>query len=141
MHYLDTSVLVSALTAEKFAGRMRQWLADHEDFFISPWVHTEFASTLSRKHRAGELDEKGRAVAQSGFEQLQKRSIDTLPVESKHFASAAVLCEADAGLRSSDALHLAVARDNGLTLVSRDARFVAAARLTGHDAVNPDEAA
>lgn len=139
MHYLDTSVLISALTTESSATDVRRWLASHEDFFISPWVQTEFASTLSRKSRAGELDDQGRAVARSGFAQLTRDSLATVPVESRHFTLAGELCDADAGLRSSDALHLAVARENGLTLVSRDVRFVAATRSVGHDAINPDE--
>ncbi|MFI5427971.1 type II toxin-antitoxin system VapC family toxin [Aeromicrobium sp. UC242_57] len=141
MHYLDTSVLISALTTEQSATQVRQWLATHHDFFISPWVQTEFASSLSLKRRAGDIDDRGRAVARTGFERLQKDSLATLPIEPKHFASAEALCHADAGLRSSEALHLAVARDNGLTMVSRDARFVAATRSIGLRAVNPDEAA
>lgn len=141
MHYLDTSVLVSALTTERAAPKVREWLASHEEFFISPWVQTEFASTLSRKWRAGELDEKGRAVAKAGFERLALESLVIVQIESKHFAAAGELCETESGLRSSDALHLAIAREKGLTLVSRDARFVAATRSVGHDAINPDEAA
>lgn len=140
MHYLDTSVLVSALTTERSAMQVRRWLSSHQDLFISPWVQTEFASSLSRKRRAGDIDDKGRTVARIGLERLQKESLGTVSIESKHFASAEALCHADAGLRSSDALHLAVARDNGLTMVSRDARFVAATRSIGLQAVNPDEA-
>lgn len=141
MHYLDTSVLVSALTTEQAALRVRRWLASHHDLHISPWVQTEFASALSRKWRAGELDDQGRTVAKAGLQQLIRESLITVPVESRHFAAASELCEADADLRSSDALHLAVAREKGLTVVSRDTRFVAATRSSGHEAINPDEAA
>ena len=61
MHYADTSVLVTALTDEPDSVLVRRWLVGHHDStFISDWTLTEFAGALSRKKRAGDVDDNAR---------------------------------------------------------------------------------
>ena len=54
MLYVDTSVLVSALTNEDTA-RSQTWLSEQDasELTISDWTATEFASALSIKLRPG----------------------------------------------------------------------------------------
>ena len=55
MLYIDTSVLVAALTNESRTAEMQNWLASQrpEDLMISDWVMTEFSAALSIKVRTG----------------------------------------------------------------------------------------
>jgi predicted nucleic acid-binding protein len=52
MLYLDTSLLVAALTNESETERMQRWLGQQQrdDLAISDWVTTEFSSALSAVH-------------------------------------------------------------------------------------------
>ena len=57
MIYCDTSLIVTAITAEAQTGTAQRWLAEHEmsGLCASLWVETEVASALSQKQRSGLL--------------------------------------------------------------------------------------
>jgi uncharacterized protein len=57
MFYLDTSVLVAAITKESGSPSVRDWLAAREpgELATSAWVATEFHSALGIKVRSGGL--------------------------------------------------------------------------------------
>jgi uncharacterized protein len=75
--YLDTSVLVTALTSESATPRIQDWLEAQEpsSLHISLWVETEFSSALSMKIRKGELTLDMRAVSLSDFEDMKTHSL------------------------------------------------------------------
>jgi predicted nucleic acid-binding protein len=135
MRYLDTSVLVSVLTANEVASeRARAWLdrQDGGDLVISEWVVAEFSAALSIKLRTGALVETQRARALAIFGAMVERSLRVLPIEGAQFRVAARLCDQFAlGLKAGDALHLAVAFDRGATLCSLDRRQIEAAGSLG----------
>ena len=142
MHYVDTSVLVTALTVEPESSIALDWLVAHQQSTcLSDWTLTEFAGALSRKRRAGDIDDRTRNEAHGLIERLSRDSLTLFAVSRAHFREAATVCRADVGLRSGDALHVAVARGHGLTIVSRDQAMVLGARELGLEAILIGEAA
>jgi predicted nucleic acid-binding protein len=127
MVYVDTSVLVAALTDETGTERAETFLAGAEpgELAIDAWVLTEFSSALSMKVRTGQLAPGQRSQVLTGFTRLIAESFDILPIAVATFAAAARIADQHAlGLRAGDALHLAAAIEAGATLVSFDKRLV-----------------
>ena len=127
--YIDTSVLVAALTNEAETDRMQSWLSsqDPDELFISDWVATEFSSALSIKLRSGQINVADRANALALFTRLSAESFQILPITTQQFRAAARFSDQYAlGLRAGDALHLAVCADHGATLCTLDRRIAEA---------------
>lgn len=134
MPYLDTSLLVAALTREKRTTAVQNWLSEQEPerLLISDWVATEFSAALSMKVRRQELGECPRADVMSAFTALMHDTLTVLPVTRDDFRAAAQFANNHAsGLPAGDALHLAVVANRGLQLVSLDRVMVKAAIRMG----------
>ncbi len=134
MLYLDTSLLVAALTNEPRTAEMQEWLAAQppEQLVISDWVITEFSGALSLKVRTGQLGSVHRADALALFTSLAEESFTVLPISRLDFRTAARFADQHAtGLRSGDALHLAVAANHGVQINSLDRGLVQAAEALG----------
>ncbi|MBM3098992.1 type II toxin-antitoxin system VapC family toxin [Gluconobacter cerinus] len=132
--YIDTSVLVAALTNEAETDRMQSWLARQapEDLFISDWVATEFSSALSIKLRTAQITVTDRANALALFTRLSAESFEVLPITPQQFKTAARFSDQyTLGLRAGDALHLAVCADHGATLCTLDRRLAEAGPHVG----------
>jgi hypothetical protein len=73
MLYLDTSILVSALTNEADTAAVQAWLAGQvaRDLTISDWVVTEFSSAMSIKLRSGQLDNSAPTIARRRWRRLR----------------------------------------------------------------------
>jgi len=124
--YLDTSLLVAALTREADTERMQAWLSAQEPemLAISEWVTTEFSSALSIKLRTGQIQASHRADALAMFQRLIAESFTVLPVSGLQFRTAARFADRSTlGLRAGDALHLAICADHGATLCTLDRRL------------------
>ena len=132
--YLDTSLLVAALCDEEMSAPAQAWLGEQEPgtLLISEWTITEISSAMGLKLRTGALDLEQRAAALAAFNLLVSESFTTLPVTGAHFRAAAkFLDQHGLGLRSGDALHLAVASEHGATLQTLDRRLAAAGPALG----------
>ena len=125
MRYLDPSLAVSLITHESFTAAAQEWLADQppEQVAVSDWVITEVSSALSIKQRTGDLDDSARRRAQQTFDVLVHDSSTVLDVPRECFARAAEMAgRSELGLRSGDALHLAIAQHHRAQLCTRDER-------------------
>jgi uncharacterized protein len=134
MLYVDTSVIVSALTTETDTALSQSWLARQEtsELTISDWTATEFASALSMKLRTGSLGADHRAAALSMFTRLCVESLLTLPVTREDFRAAARFADrSELNLRAGDALHLAICANHGASLCTLDRRLAEAAPRVG----------
>lgn len=133
MYYVDTSVLVTALTPEPQQLAARNWLVDHQqDLHISAWVITEFASAISIKRRVAHLNVVDAASANKNLDRYIDRAVRVLAVRTEDFRAAARWCEdSGKGLRAGDSLHLAVAANHRLTLITRDRAMESSATALG----------
>jgi len=123
MLYLDTSLLVAALTPETRTIELQQWLGRQkpDELVISDWVVAEFSAALAAKLRAGRVNASERAAALAGFGQLCVGSFTILPLSRAHFQMAARFADQHTlGLRAPDALHVALCLDLGAVLCTLD---------------------
>lgn len=131
MIYCDTSLIVAALTSESFSDVARDLLAGIRTLVASHWTSTEVASALAMKHRRGALNDDEFAFALRLWMTTAAKRFTVVPVRDDHFDHAtALVTSAPRGLRTGDALHLAIVLDLGSALASfdRDMRDAASAR-------------
>ena len=131
--YLDTSLLVSALTHEIDSAQVLNWLAQHSSgLVISDWVIAEFSAALSVKLRTDQISPGQREAALAAFSRICSRNATVLEVSRDHFRKAARLAdEYEPGIRAGDALHVAICSDHGATLCTLDRRLCEAGPAFG----------
>lgn len=123
--YIDTSALVSLFARETAGVAVLTHLDQaHQQgsLVISDWVITELASALSLKRRRGDINDAEHRTIWQAFSAECGGWFDVEPVATADLAAATEHCLVHAtGLRSGDALHLAITQRVGCTaLLSLD---------------------
>ena len=116
MVYFDTSFLAPLLLEEATSQAVERFMAGLEigTLAISHWTRVEFASLLAREVRMGGLDARTAHEVDAEFEAVVTESFMTLLPTVRDYALARRYLGAyESGLRAGDALHLAVAENNG----------------------------
>jgi uncharacterized protein len=132
MLYLDTSVLIPLFVPEPQTAVVRHWAATHasDALTISDWTLVEFASAVGRKVRDKALKA---AQAQQACKLMNQTAEDSLqivvPTRAAYSRAAELLGHVTLGLRAGDALHLAIALDEGASrLVTLDRQLILAGK-------------
>lgn len=135
MRYFDTSFLVPLIlpevTSDSVYSCFRSFSTD--ELAVSDWTRVEIASLLARDVRMGSLDADSALKAARRFESTIAESFTVLLPNRRDYNTAREwLCNFETGLKSGDALHLAIAANHkAIAINSLDKRMIAAGKLLG----------
>ncbi|MBN1759727.1 MAG: type II toxin-antitoxin system VapC family toxin [Chitinispirillaceae bacterium] len=130
MAYLDTSIVLPYYSPEKLSGRVENIILNDADPAISTLTAVEVASALSRKIREKSISSENAEMIWEQFTFHRKNDYyRILPVGIHHYSLAAeYILQFKTSLRTLDALHLAVASDSSLPVVTCDKQLHQAAK-------------
>lgn len=134
MEYLDTSLIVAAVSKEFKSPDIQVWFATQPAgrLCTSPWAITEASSALAMKRRAGTITEDDWQRALATIQKLIDEILVMEPVRDNHFFTAARFADRiESKLRSGDALHMAIAQSVNARVCTLDKVFAAAGPIIG----------
>ena len=128
--YLDTSVLAKWYVAEPNSAQVTDYIVGLESAAISTLTKTEMRCLLARRRRMQEFgsDLEGQIYA-TFLDDVAQGHLTLYKVEDKHVESASYLISMlpALGLRTLDAMHLAIAQHNGFERIATADKLLAKA--------------
>ena len=133
MIYLDTSVIAPFYWAEAMSNTVEQLLRTETELGLSQLVEVELISALSRRVRMGEISQgNARGIVERFQSDLDNGFYTRLELKPVHYKRAREwISRFETPLRTLDALHLAIAAENNLCLVTSDAVLAISAETFG----------
>ncbi len=133
MTYIDTSILVASYCPEPLSKAAQREIRKTRAPTICPYSEVEFCSAIALKTRTGETGvDSARKVLVSFRLHVAEGVFRLVPLEAREYAIACQWISSFAApLRTVDALHLAAAFCNGLTLITADRDLARSARHFG----------
>lgn len=134
MIYLDTSFLTPLFREEATSGKVADFISRQETgtLAVSKWTAVEFASLISRDVRMGSLTIAQGEQLIAEFESIVATSLEIVIPSSNDFDLAQeYVANFSTKLRGPDALHLALAHNNGMEFIATldDGMLFAAKKL------------
>ena len=128
--YVDTSILGAYYCPEPLSAAAEKALRQLKTPVISVLSEVEFCSLISKKHRLHELrDRQAKEILDLFSNHVAEGFYRRISLNTDHFIKARLLVASmDSSLRTLDALHLAVALSEGLTLVTADRELARAGK-------------
>jgi predicted nucleic acid-binding protein len=130
-HYLDTSVIVSMIVNDVNTMKAAAWFDRTEPTpLVSVFAKAEFSATISRHVRSHRLSAAEGRTTLDIFDKWLDGDARLVNVSNDDIKMADLMVrDFDTKLLAPDAIHLAVAKRLGATLITFDARLAAAASL------------
>ncbi len=137
--YLDASVLIPIVVREPNSDVVDAFLAGTtEAIYVSEFAIAEVASGLSRLVRTRILDSDDASTRLSHFDTWRTAETVSIDIESADVRSAGMIVRRfELKLRTPDALHVAVCRRLGASLVTLDNGLAIAARALNLPVLTP----
>jgi predicted nucleic acid-binding protein len=135
MFYVDTSLLVAYYCPEALSEKAEIFLTSQFPLSISTLTELEVFSAVSRKVREKGLNRTAaRRILAKFLSHMEGRFYTCFSVETQHVRLARDwIGQFNTRLKSLDALHLAVASLEGLTLVTADQDLAESAKILSMD--------
>jgi len=129
--YLDTSVLVAALSEEPHSEAAQALLEQDQRWILSDWAAAEFSASIRIKARRGELAEPLVPILDQAIDEIAARFGGMTTLRFSDHQTARELIVLDGRLRAPDALHLVVARRLQAAMCTFDQNLARAAEEAG----------
>ena len=133
MYYLDTSVLAVYYCPEPLSEQAEKIIIRAKRPRISSLTEVELASAVSRKIREKNISpEDGNKIFNQFRSHLKESLYRLISVEDRHYQTAKNwILQFSTPLKTLDALHLAIASGDNLTLLTADRQLELAAKHFG----------
>lgn len=127
--YFDTSIVAPLYRAEALTATAEALQQQHRPV-ISLLTEVELASVVARWVRMGELSHDQAASVEKTFaEDLRLQVFERTGLQDRHYWQARTwLQQRNTSLRTLDALHLAIATENGWPIITADQQLHQAAQ-------------
>lgn len=133
MLYFDTSFLAPLILEESTSAKIESFFAKLPvgEMYVSHWTRVEFSSLIAREVRMGGLAESDALLVIAQFDELVADSFQILaPGVADYELAKSYIQHFATKLRAGDALHLAIASNNGAkTLYTLDEGLLNSAKL------------
>ena len=130
--YLDASVLVALFLPDPQTAKAVAAVGKLSDaVLVSDMAALEFASTVARKVRGGELAAKDGAIVLSTFDSWIGVAMRLSTEGADIVAADGIVRQFDVNLHGADAVHVAMAQRVGASLLTLDGKMKANARKLG----------
>ena len=135
MFYVDTSLLVAYYCPEPMSEKAEIFLTSHSPLIISTLTELEMFSAVSRKVRGRDLNRPAaRRILAKFLSHLDGHFFACLSVATHHLRLARDwIGQFNTSLRSLDAVHLAIASLEGLTMITADRDLAVSAKILSLD--------